>query len=117
MVILLAVVIPRGSANNCRAIGSLAPASSPFGFPADIARRNLTQFGPRDRRATISLGRFRAANPAWRKLHLRRSGCRMPAFGEFLDHLPFDAAVNEDSLDGSAAGSNLLLWLSNQFVN
>ena len=32
--------------------------------------------------------RFRAANPAWRKLHLCRSACRVPAFGEFLDYLP-----------------------------
>ena len=88
MVILLAVVITRGAQNNCRAIGSLAPASSGFGLPADVARRNPTPFGPRDRRPTISLGCFRAANPAWRKLHLRRSGCRVPAFGEFLDYLP-----------------------------
>jgi hypothetical protein len=28
----------------------------------------------------------------------------MLAFGEFLDHLPFDAAVNEDALDGINGG-------------
>jgi hypothetical protein len=43
-VILLAVVITLMSADNCRAIDSLAPASSPFGLPVYVAGRQLGPF-------------------------------------------------------------------------